>query len=477
MPSICCAKGSQAVYRPRKPEKTVLFDVIKKNYKTWHKNSKDPVPGYVDIEFRKYLECGILAKGFALAHCDDCSKDFLVALSCKGRGICPSCNTKAMVETAANLVENVIPSVSVRQWVISFPMRIRHYLQTHTILQTVLRIVVDEIRRRLITCGTELLDPKIGAITFIHQFGKTLNHHPHFHIIAADGLFSKDGDDLLFYEVALTPDDIADTEDCIRKRVLKYFGRKGWFDKKTITMMDSNEKSGFSLHANVQVPSWDREGLERLVRYCARPCFKSENLRLNGHWVYYRLPKPTHTGKAFVQLEPLEFIERISRFIPYPRRHRRHYHGVFAPNSPVRPQVTANAQKRTKSSNPPDVQESAEKVEKVSLSWTKLIARIYEVNPLLCTCGKEMKIVAFVMHSVEIRRILSGIGWVTEIPEFDPPYDPFDWGICQLLPWTQDGFLPLEGENQIAEEVGSDPPFFDDNPDPPHWDDNSGPPF
>ncbi|MGA8165110.1 MAG: hypothetical protein WB791_08825, partial [Waddliaceae bacterium] len=154
--------------------------------------------------------------------------------------------------------------------------------------------------------------------------------------------------------------------------------------------------------------------------------------------------------------------------------HRRHYHGVFAPNSPVRPKVTANAQKRTKSSIPPDVQESAEKV---SLSWAKLIARIYEVNPLLCTCGKEMKIVAFVMHSVEIRRILSGIGWATEIPEFDPPYDPFDWGICQLLPWTQDGFLPLEGKNQIAEELGPDPPFFDDNSDPPHWDDNSGPPF
>jgi Putative transposase/Transposase zinc-binding domain len=469
MSIICCPQKTQAVYRPRKPEKTVLFGVIKKHYATWHINSKDPVPKHIDKEFRAYLECGILAKGFACAHCSSCGKGFLIAFSCKGRGICPSCNTRAMVETAANLIENVLPSVPVRQWVISFPLRIRHYLQTHKILQTILRIVVDEIQRRLIACGPDLPDPKVGAITFIHQFGKTLNYHPHFHIIVADGLFSTVDDDLLFHELALTPDDIADTEDCIRKRVLRYFGRQGWFDKEAIKKMESNEDSGFSLNANVQIPSWDREGLERLIRYCARPCFKSENLRWNGPWVHYRLAKPTHTGKTFVQFEPLEFLERISRFIPYPRRHRRHYHGVFAPNSPMRKKVAASAQNYPKSSSPPNVLESVEKIEKVSLCWVKLIARIYEVNPLLCTCGKEMKIVAFVTHTAEIRRILCGIGWSAEIPEFDPPYDLPDRDICQLLPWTEDGFAP--SEVQLTEEAGPDPPFIECNSDPPHWED------
>ncbi|MCE5317549.1 MAG: hypothetical protein LLG04_09360 [Parachlamydia sp.] len=43
-----------------------------------------------------------------------------------------------MAETAANLLENLIPEIPVRQWVISFPKRIRHYLQTDVILQAVL---------------------------------------------------------------------------------------------------------------------------------------------------------------------------------------------------------------------------------------------------------------------------------------------------------------------------------------------------
>jgi len=31
--------------------------------------------------FRKYLECGIFAHGFARVRCDDCGDDFLVAFS------------------------------------------------------------------------------------------------------------------------------------------------------------------------------------------------------------------------------------------------------------------------------------------------------------------------------------------------------------------------------------------------------------
>lgn len=76
-------------------------------------------------------------------------------------------------------------------------------------------------------------------------------------------------------------------------------------------------------------------------------------------------PAPLIKG-SFVPSLGEERYERISRFIPYPRRHRRHYHRVFALNSPLRQKVAASAQKRSKSSIPSDVQESAEKVEKAS---------------------------------------------------------------------------------------------------------------
>jgi hypothetical protein len=45
-----------------------------------------------------------------------------MAFSCKGRGVCPSCNTRRMAETAAHLTDHVFPRLPVRQWVLSVPV-------------------------------------------------------------------------------------------------------------------------------------------------------------------------------------------------------------------------------------------------------------------------------------------------------------------------------------------------------------------
>ena len=76
-------------------------------------------------EVERYLRCGILGYGLLRVHCDVCKRDDVVAFSCKGRGVCPSCGTRRMVDTAAWLVDRVLPEVPVRQWVLSVPYRVR----------------------------------------------------------------------------------------------------------------------------------------------------------------------------------------------------------------------------------------------------------------------------------------------------------------------------------------------------------------
>ena len=318
MLSAPCLKSS--LYRPRRPEKTVLFGIIKKYYRTWKQNLKHPLSRYVEKTFEKYLDCGNPGKGFAWAYCHCCHTDFIIAFSCKCRGICPSCSTLTMVKTAAHLVEQVIPAIPVRQWVISFPLRIRHYLLEPCILQNVLEIVVEEIRKTIIAESPDVPNPQIGAVSFLQNFGATLNVHPHFHLIVPDGIFFTDGDlsEVKFQKVFLIEEKIQATQERIRMRVLKFFEKRGLFGKEEVEKMLAYENSGFSLDASVKIESWDRDGLERLIRYCARPCFASENLRMNGPWVNYRFSKPTYKGQRFVQLDPLEFLDRIAAFIPFP---------------------------------------------------------------------------------------------------------------------------------------------------------------
>ena len=63
------------------------------------------VSAHVERELRTYLECGILAHGFARAFCDACGHDFLIAFSCKSRGVCALCNARRMVARAAHLAD------------------------------------------------------------------------------------------------------------------------------------------------------------------------------------------------------------------------------------------------------------------------------------------------------------------------------------------------------------------------------------
>jgi hypothetical protein len=68
------------------------------------------------------------------------------AYSCKGRGVCPGCNTRRTAETAAHPFDHVIPRVRARQWVLSFPIPLRCRFAAHpklpaAVLQIVHRVI------------------------------------------------------------------------------------------------------------------------------------------------------------------------------------------------------------------------------------------------------------------------------------------------------------------------------------------------
>jgi hypothetical protein len=107
-----------ADYERHQPEKTLLYEVVRETLATFLSNASEqgaPVARFVEREIRAYLDCGILARGFLRLHCDACGRDRLLAFSCKGRGLCPSCGGRRMANTAAHLVNRVLPEVPVRQ--------------------------------------------------------------------------------------------------------------------------------------------------------------------------------------------------------------------------------------------------------------------------------------------------------------------------------------------------------------------------
>ena len=186
--AVAAPLGSR--YRRREPERTLLHTTVRAHWKTFLAEVEErgemsaSLPRFVVGEFERYLACGILAHGFARVRCAACGDELLVAFSCKGRGFCPSCTSRRMHDTAAHLVDRVIPQVPVRQWVLSLPRWARFLLArdprliTRT-LDLALRAIFAQQRRRARRAGA--LAPRTGAVTFVQRFGGALNLNVHFH--------------------------------------------------------------------------------------------------------------------------------------------------------------------------------------------------------------------------------------------------------------------------------------------------------
>lgn len=306
---------------------------------------------------------------------------------------------------------------------------------------------------------------QLGAISFLHRFGSSLNTHFHYHCVILDGTFSQGpGGDACFHEATLLePHHWQELQHVVQRRVLRYFRTYGLLDEADAEgMLGWQGSGGFSIDASVRLLGDDREGVERLLRYCARPPFALERLHAPkgaaslsspDARLLYRFPKPTPDGRTQIMLSPLQLLERLARFVPPPRIHRNRYHGVLAPNARLRSAVVVIGRpgadvpdSDTRASAPPAAahDESTRPATPARLRWAVLLARIYEVLPLLCpACGGELKILAFLTDPPVVSAILLYL----ELPHRPPPISPAR-GPPQgdfLLDQTPD-FDPTHGE-------------------------------
>lgn len=125
-----------------------------------------------------------------------------------------------------------------------------------------------------------------------------------------------------------------------------------------------------------------------------------------------------------------------------PDRHRHRYHGVLAPNAPLRGAVTACAglpmdtslgQASAPKVPPQTVATDTQPTFRAAHLWAVLLARIYEVLSWICPeCGNPMRLIAFVTESEPVKRILTHVGEPNTPPPISPARSPplrdhFDW--------------------------------------------------
>ncbi len=271
--------SSSPHYRPRRPQQGALYRLLLDHLETFlaeRRAGPDPVRGYLRPEvgktFEDYLECGVLRFGFARLRCMSCLEARLLALSCRRRGLCPSCQAA----WADWLTEEILPDVAYRQWVLTIPKRLRVFFRHDGGLFKELSRILSDLLCDWIQALLGRDDIRPAVLCCDQTFGTLLAHHPHQHLLISDGAFTREARFVALPR--LRTKDVRALTEALRKRVLLMLTRRGKISSATRRSMLGWPHSGFHLDASVRVPQGRRSWLRKILCYLFRHPFHAEGI-------------------------------------------------------------------------------------------------------------------------------------------------------------------------------------------------------
>jgi hypothetical protein len=404
------------VYRPRKPRDSPLYQLVERHleellrvWPTRFARRHGPLRPVVERVLREFLRCGLLEHGFARIWCGECRRSVLVAFSCRGRSFCPSCEKKRQLLWAEWLCEEVLAKVAHRHVVLTIPRLLRPLFRRRRELLTELGRAAAEAISALVRRGLGD-DARPGIVVSIASAGDLVQWHPHLHLLTTDGGKTTDGswkplpewDGLLLMRL-------------FRERLLARLVEAHAISQELVSRLLSWRHPGFSAHVGERIEPENKHHLEDTGAYLVRnPLSLRKLVYLDGERaVIYRSRMNPSLGRNFEAMDPLEWLARLCDHIPDPGQHRTLFYGEYSSRvrgcgGPTEPAA--------------EVAEEHKPRRRASPSWRRLIAKIYQVDPLLCPrCGKRMSVVAFVTDQMAIGKILEHLGLSSPEAEKPPP--------------------------------------------------------
>lgn len=396
-----------------------------------------------------------------------------------------------MSERSIHLIEKVLPWVPMRQWVLSIPFELRYWMAADpALLKRVNRIVIQEIdnaiRRKMRDLG--FASGEGGQVSFLQRAGGSVNMNLHWHILAIDGFYTVDDkNSLCFHRIPeLKNQELEKVLTRVSKRVIKHLrkiGKLAGVDEQPIDEEASDlfshikgssvmgrialgeragqrvrriggsfghegEKplmrgylcasmNGFSIHAATSIKDYDRDGLEKLIRYMGRGAISQERISLNEKGeILYEL-KHSSDGATHVLFSPLEFLEKLASIIPPPKKHLVKYYGCFSSHSNLRPLIVlqgekapkdeALSKKETTGADQNTAQDKGgvmgEEKSKNSnyIDWQTLLKKVFKIDISVCPkCQGRMRVIAVINEKKIIAKILDHMGLGSDPPPVSP---------------------------------------------------------
>ena len=111
-------------YRPRQPRASPVWQILRDH--AHRLTNLEPTTAQALARFQR---CGHLHSGFTRLHCPDCGHDYLLAFTCKQRGLCASCHQRRTLTEAAAIAAEICQDVPHRHLVLTLPRMLRGVFQ------------------------------------------------------------------------------------------------------------------------------------------------------------------------------------------------------------------------------------------------------------------------------------------------------------------------------------------------------------
>ena len=325
---------------------------------------------------------------------------------------------------------------------------------------------------------------KPGAVTLIQRFGGSLNLNVHFHMLFLEGAYFATPDGPRFYAVPPpTDEEVKRLVRSLAKRVVQMLKKQGYFceDEEAGAFSEQDQGNflseiqaasvqskvalgerkhqrvrglgavlsgdampelkgrlcaqvnGFSLHAAVACEQGEKEKLEKLCRYITRPAVAEERLSLTpSGQVVLRLKRAYSNGTSHLLFSGIEFVEKLAALVPPPRIHLTRYFGCLAPHSKIRAEIVPKpkngAEQGACEHACQALHQTTHETTRATpskLKWAELLARVFSIDMKHCSsCGGELKILAAILETDAIHKILTHLDLPFRPPDIAPAVLP-----------------------------------------------------
>ena len=281
-----------------------------------------------------------------------------------------SCGARRMAKSAKLLVDDVLQGYPVRKWVPSLPIPLRLLLarypkEVSKVMQIIHRDMDKTFLELPINEDDSLLQLQASSVNYRIAVGKDAG----IKVFSLQTLPAKDSEN---------------------------YGQLA-------------KIAGFSLHAGFFANTQQKDKLERLCRYIARPAISENRLSLTttGN-VRYELKTPYRNGTIHVFFLPIDLISKLAALVPPPKLNLTRFFGVFDLNANVRAEVTASQRGKNRSRLAEHLKASDKPYHAHSMSWAQRLKRVFNIDITQCeACEKfNVKIFACKTDPVVIYRIL-----------------------------------------------------------------------